>query len=37
MIAIICGAFPPTRFVAVLLANGADPDGKDQTPDPAPP
>lgn len=37
MVAIICGAFPPTRFVAVLLANGADPDGKDQTPDPAPP
>lgn len=37
MIAIICGAFPQTRFVAALLANRADPDGKAETPDPAPP
>ncbi len=28
MIAIICGAFAPTRFIAALLANDAQPDGK---------
>jgi AI-2 transport protein TqsA len=28
MIAIICAAFAPTRFVAALLANATEPDGK---------